>query len=360
MTFWIRSIGKANIYKIGMVFEGMDNNRQKFPKFNTVKAQYLVIASYALGVSSCCLYLKAPTSHTVLFAGLICSIAGLICIIFSWNEHRKKIWLVGLALNIIMLILYAVYMLQLAGIVARVLADILLLVICVLLLWCASFPLFFLVFSPQRKSLSEQYLFIGRIKDLMKYISSLMALFAGGYFGWLVGSELDGLEKKISNINEALAQGNGSHGERMRAWHSAVSNVQNFVIDQVNVLLSFLLIIFDVWLFILVVDLVRARMSHSLMDSFKVFESVGQHILIDKFKSSNIRVFSYAKHSLSRFYKWYKRKAQIVAEDGLLLFICMLMFLFISMYALDLLKLNLQVEFKNWFLFQTDQIQPSY
>ena len=146
----------------------------------------------------------------------------------------------------------------------------------------------------------------------------------------------------------------------MRALHSAVSNVQNFVIDQVNVLLSFLLIIFDVWLFILVVDLVRARMSHSLMDSFKVFESVGQHILIDKFKSSNIRVFSYAKHSLSRFYKWYKRKAQIVAEDGLLLFICMLMFLFISMYALDLLKLNLQVEFKNWFLFQTDQIQPSY
>lgn len=343
-----------------MVFEGMDNNRQKFQKFNTVKAQYLVIASYALGVSSYCLYLKAPTSHIALFAGLICSIAGLICIIFSWNEHRKKIWIVGLALNIIMPILYVVCMLQLAGIVARVLSDILLLVICVLLLWCASFPLFFLVFSPQRKSLSEQYLFIGRIKDLMKYISSLMALFAGGYFGWLVGSELDGLEKKISDINEVLAKGNGSHAERMRAWHSAVSNVQNFVINQVNVLLSFLLIIFEVWFFVLVVDLVRARMRHSLMDSFKVFESVGQHMLIDRFKSSNIRVFSYAKRLLFRFYKWYKGGAQIIAEDSLLFFICMLIFLCISIYALDSLKLNLQVGFKNWFISQTNQMQLSY
>ena len=136
--------------------------------------------------------------------------------------------------------------------------------------------------------------------------------------------------------------------------------MQDFVIDQVNVLLSFLLIIFAVWLFVLVVDLVRARMHHSLMDSFEIFESVGRHMLADRFKSSNLRVFSCIKRPLLRFYKWYKRKAQSIAENDLSWFFCLIAFWCVSIIALNLLELNLQVGFKNWFISQTNQMQPSY
>jgi hypothetical protein len=339
----------------------LSNNRQEFQNSNTSKTPCSVNIGLGFGIFGCYLYSKASISHIALVLGFICSIAGLVCVVFSWNEHRKKIWMVSFWLTIIVIILYVICMFGFSDIAARVLADILMSVIWILLLWCTSISLFFLIFSPQRKSLSEKYLFIGRIKDLMKYISSLVALFAGGYFGWLIGSELDRLEKKISDINEVLAKGNGSHMEKEQAWRSAVSNVQDFVIDQVNVLLSFLFIIFAVWIFVLVVDLVRARMCHSLMDAFEIFESVERHMLADRFKSSNLRVFSCIKRPLLRFYKWYKRKAQSIAENDLSWFsFCLIAFWCVSIFALNLLELNLQVGFKNWFISQTNQMQPSY
>lgn len=68
----------------------MSNNRQEFQNSNTSKTPCSVTIGLGFGLFSCYLYSKASISHIALVLGFICSIAGLVCVVFSWNEHRKK------------------------------------------------------------------------------------------------------------------------------------------------------------------------------------------------------------------------------------------------------------------------------
>ena len=340
----------------------MNDNYQELWSGNIWKSEILdtvfpvLMVFPALG---CWLYSKFPMNQIALVLWLACLIIGIICTIFSWRKY-KNVCIKCIIFNIIMIILCRVYMVGANDTIAYIVSKILLLIIWISILLVSSFLFIFLIFSPQRKSLSEKYLFIGRIKDLIKYVSSLVAFFAGGYFGWLIDSELNGLEKNLMDINKALSKRDESEAERNRALRSAVTSVQHFVINQVNILFSFLLAIFFVWFFILVIDLIRARLNHTLMDSFDIFESIG-HMFINKFRIFDYRIFSCIKQPLICFYGWYKKKARVIAEcDWEIFVVVLILFYTVAIFMAELLKSNLQSGFENWFLSQINQIQPSY
>lgn len=68
----------------------MSNNRQEFQNSNTSKTPCSVTIGLGFGLFSCYLYSKASISHIALVLGFICSIAGLVCVVFHGMNIGKR------------------------------------------------------------------------------------------------------------------------------------------------------------------------------------------------------------------------------------------------------------------------------
>ncbi|MBU8983151.1 hypothetical protein [Bifidobacterium bifidum] len=216
-----------------------------------------------------------------------------------------------------------------------------------------SQPIFFLLFSPRKEPLGDKYLLLGRVISLAKQIASLVMFFAGGYFGWLISFQLDGLSDKLSAFDKAYADKGISLEERRAAARQTIFDIQNFISDQADIIFSFMSLIIIAWLCLLAADLIRGYMDGDLMRSFQVFDlSINESLATKKRRDSR-----FIGLIPSQAYFCYRKIADYIASLGFVWFLLYtLLFVASSFTALDGPLQELHAQFNKWLSVQMDQL----
>lgn len=224
----------------------------------------------------------------------------------------------------------------------------------VLLFLPFSQPIFFLLFSPRKEPFSDKYLLLGRIIGLIKQVTSLIMFFAGGYFGWLISSQLDDLGKKLSALDKTYADKGISLDEKNAAVKQAVSDMQSFISDQANLIFSFISIIIAAWLCLLAVDLMRGYIDGDLMSTFRGFDSLSAN---ESLAPENCEYGGCVRLIPSRAYFWYRKIAERIAEMSFVWFLFYLLCFFLLAYSkFDGALQELHVQFDEWFSAQMNRL----
>lgn len=181
-------------------------------------------------------------------------------------------------------------------------------IVSVLLFLPFSQPIFFLLFTPRKEPLGEKHLLLGRIIGLVRQVVSLIMFFAGGYFGWLISTQLDELSKKLSALDKTYAADGASSSEKEKAVKQVISDMQDFIKDQADIVFGLLSVIIAAWIYLLMVDLIRGRIDGDLMESFRDFDSL---LSKDSLADEDCECI---KLVLLRAYFWYRKSAEFIAK----------------------------------------------
>ena len=216
-----------------------------------------------------------------------------------------------------------------------------------------SQPIFFLLFSPKKEPLGDKYLLLGRIIGLVKQVISLVMFFAGGYFGWLISSQLDGLSDKLSALDKAYANKGISLDEGKTAVRQTIFDIQNFISDQADLIFSFMSLIIAGWLCLLAVDLIRGYTDGDLMSSFRVFDLNVNELLAPAYGKGGrfIRLIS------SQAYFYYRKIADFIAKLSFIgFFIYLFVFFAFAYAALDGSLQEIHDQFNKWLFEQMNRL----
>ncbi|GDZ19208.1 hypothetical protein MCC01963_08680 [Bifidobacteriaceae bacterium MCC01963] len=178
--------------------------------------------------------------------------------------------------------------------------------------------------------------------------------FAGGYFGWLISSQLDDLGKKLSALDKTYADKGISLDEKNAAVKQAASDMQSFISDQANLIFSFISIIIAAWLCLLAVDLMRGYIDGDLMSTFRGFDSLSAN---ESLAPENCEYGGCVRLIPSRAYFWYRKIAERIAEMPFVWFLFYLLCFFLLAYSkFDGALQELHVQFDEWFSAQMNRL----
>ena len=183
--------------------------------------------------------------------------------------------------------------------------------------------------------------------------------FAGGYGGWLIDSQLDGLYERLRGLDKVLREEDASSEKRGQIVELAISSMQEFFTGQMNFIFFFLELLVLAWVSLLVCDVLRGRINHDLMDSFENFDALRRHVNFLMAGSLDYRIPDCIRRALLRIYEWYRKTALGVTKGWCWLIICLVCFFSSSIYMIKIPMDGLRELINDWISDQMNLLSVS-